>query len=276
MADESMQEDAIVYLQKLFEGYGLGSLAKVIADYVRQGYSGNTITLLLQETPEYKDRFAGNIARQKAGLPVLPPNEYLAAESAYRQIMRASGLPEGYYDNPSDFANLIGKDVSPAELKGRVDIASQVIQNSDPLVTSQLEQYYGLDAGHMIAHVLDPNAALPFIQKQVAAAQFGAEASRQKLSVDLGMAEQYANMGISQQQAQQGFSAIGQMLPAAQMLSDVYGQQYGQSEAMAEVFGQSAEAAKTRKKLTSLEQSAFSGQSGVNQTSLAGGTQGAF
>jgi hypothetical protein len=69
MAD--MTQDAIANLTKTFEGYGLGSLASRIAEYLYQGYSQDTVSLMLKDSPEYKQRFAGNDARIKAGLPVL-------------------------------------------------------------------------------------------------------------------------------------------------------------------------------------------------------------
>lgn len=273
---QQYQQDAIANLQSVFESYGLGTLAPKIAEYVRAGYSSDTVAMLLQDTAEYKQRFAGNEARRKAGMAVLSPAEYLATERAYRQILSSSGLPEGYYDSYTDFAGFISNDVSPTELKQRVDTAAQVIQNSDPFVLNELQQYYGLDRGTMIAHVLDPKAALPFIQRQVQAAQFGAEAQRQGLQVGVGTAEQYANMGISQQQAQAGFSAIGQMLPTADVLSQIYGVQYGQQQAMQEVFANSAEAAAARKKLSALELGSFAGQSGIGAGSLRTGTEGQF
>src|SRR5690242_4086464 len=65
--------DAVMALETLFKSYGLESLAGKIYSYVKHGYSADTISILLQDTPEYKQRFKGNEARVKAGLPVLSP-----------------------------------------------------------------------------------------------------------------------------------------------------------------------------------------------------------
>lgn len=273
--------DWVANLSETFKNYGLPTLAPIIQDLVTQGYSPDTISLKLAETPEYKQRFAGNAARIKQGLPVLSPSEYLATERAYEQIMRSAGLPQGFYDSNDDFNKFIGLDISPTELKSRVDIATLSLNNIDPFYTESLKNIYGLTTGDMVAQVLDPERALPFITKQVQAAQFGAEAARQGLEVTKPVAEQYANLGVTQEQARQGFQAIGQIIPTAEKLSSIYANQtqgYGQEQAMAETFGgpMGAEAALRRKQLTEMEQAAFAGKAGVGQPSLGTSTQGQF
>ena len=63
--------DAAVALTNLFRQYGLESLAPRIVDFIKQGYGPDVITIMLQETPEYKQRFAANDKRVAAGLPAL-------------------------------------------------------------------------------------------------------------------------------------------------------------------------------------------------------------
>src|SRR5680860_1170034 len=122
--------------------YGLESLAPKILEFVRAGYSGDTVAILLVETSEYKQRFKANEVRRKAGLPVLSPAEYLGVESSYREIMSSAGLPVGFYDEPDDFANWIGSDVSPTEIKGRVDIAAEAINSVDPAERAKFNEFY--------------------------------------------------------------------------------------------------------------------------------------
>jgi hypothetical protein len=275
-AQQQQRVDWIEQLSILFKNYGLETLAPKIKDFVQQGYSADTVTLKLQETPEYQQRFAGNAARLKAGLSVLSPKEYLATEDAYRQIMRTTGVPKGFYDSPDDFSKFIELDVSPTELKQRVDLAQTAIDNADPYYTRTLQEMYGLSNGDMIAQVLDPQRALPFITKQAQAVQFGAAAVRQGLQIAKPVAEQYAGMGVTQQQAEQGFQAIAQILPTAEKLGQIYGQSYNQEQAVSEVFGgpMSAEAIQRRKRLSEMEQSSFAGQSGVGRGSLSRGMSG--
>jgi hypothetical protein len=270
--------DAIAYLQDLFDQYGLGALAPRITELKQEGFSDKVVQIKLKETPEYKQRFSANEVRRKAGLPVLDPAEYLATESAYRQIMRDSGLPEGFYDNQDDFSNFLGKDVSPSELKSRVDIAALNVTNTDPYFTKSLQDMYGLSSGDMIAYALDPQKSLPFITRQVQATQFGAEAARQGIKVAKPIAETYANLGVNQQQARQGFEQVAQILPEAQRLSQITAgaQPFGLEETTSAVFGgeQSTDYKKRLQRLSDIEQSRFAGQSGVSRGSLGRPTSG--
>ncbi|HEY6021954.1 MAG TPA: hypothetical protein VIY48_19455, partial [Candidatus Paceibacterota bacterium] len=124
--------DAYAAISTLFKSYGLESLAGKVYEFVKNGYSPDTVSILLQDTPEYKERFAGNEIRKKAGLPVLSAGEYLATEASYRQIMQSAGLPSGFYDQNSDFNNWIGGNVSPSEVQTRVDLATQATVLANP------------------------------------------------------------------------------------------------------------------------------------------------
>jgi len=281
-ATQAQRTDWIAELSNTFTNYGLASLVPKLTEFIQQGYSYDTVTLRLQDTPEYKQRFSANELRRKSGLPTLSPAEYLNLEQGYRQVARAAGLPEGFYDTLDDFTNFIANDVSPVEFQERVDLASNAIMNSDPFYTESLRRMYGLDSGEMIAYALDPQRALPTISKVARAVEFGTAAARQGFAPAVGMAEQYAGMGVTQQQAEQGFQAIGQVLPEAQRLQNVFGRQdvgqYGLEEAASEVFGgtMSTEAAQKRRRLSEMEQSLFAGQSGVTRGSLGRGQAGQF
>lgn len=275
---QTQRTDWSEYLSQVFNSYGLGTLAPKIKEYVQQGFTPDTVTLKLQDTPEYQQRFSGNTARKKAGLPVLSPKEYLATETAYKQAMRTAGLPAGFYDNPEDFSTFIGVDVSPSELKERVDIAAQTIEGADPFFKQQLKQYYNVNDGDMVAYALDPNRALSLIQRQSQAVQFGAEAARQGITAPKSMAEQYAGLGVSQQQARQGFEQVAEIFPTAEKLSQITpgAKPVGLEETTSAVFGgtQSADYKQRIKRLSEIEQSRFSGQAGVGRGSLSRGMSG--
>ena len=279
--DTQERLDSIAFLQDLFNQYGLGSLAQTIVDLKQQGLSDTVVSIKLRETPEYKQRFIGNETRKKAGLQPLTPAEYISAEAAYKKVMRDSQLPAGFYDQPDDFAKFLGNDVSPAELQERVNIANLSIQNADPYYTDSLRRLYGLQTGDMLAYALDPERALPFITRQQKAAQFGAEAARQGIQVTTPMAETYTGqLGVSQEQARQGFETVAEILPTAQKLLQMTPGvgPVGLEETTSAVFGgaQSAEYKQRLKKLAEIEQSRFAGQSGVGSPSLGRGMEGQF
>lgn len=263
------QRNAYEAIRMMFEGYGLGSLAPKILEYVQQGYGSDTITMLLQRTDEYKRRFAANEERRKAGLPVLAPNEYLATEQAYRQIMRNAGLPSGFYDTPEDFNRFLVVDVSPTELKTRVDLAVQATEFADPELTRALKAQ-GVDTGAITAWFLDEKKAIPLITKQMNAAQIGAAALRNSLEMDPTRSMEWAKQGITSDQAKQGYGQIAGFLPEAAKLGSIYGDFYDQETAEAEIFGQSGVAGEKRKKLASQERASFGGSVGSAKSGLAG------
>jgi len=223
------QRNAYEALNNLFGSYGLGTLGPKIYDFIQKGYSADTIAILLQDTDEFKQRFAGNEIRRQKGLPVLSPNEYLSVESSYRQLMKTAGLPSGFYDSPADFNTFIGNDLSPTELKGRVDLASQASNLANPAYKEALQRMYGVDEGHVTAYFLNEEKSLPILQKQAAAAAIGAEALKRNLQLSQNL-ENYAEAGISAQQASQAYTQIAQELPEYQTIAKQYGESTDQSE----------------------------------------------
>lgn len=260
--------DAFMALKSLFTSYGLGSLADKIYNYVKNGESADTISIQLQDTPEYKQRFAGNEARKANGLPVLNPADYLATEASYKQIMQAAGMPSGFYDQNSDFNDWIGKNISPSEIQNRVDMATQATVLSNPDYRKALNQM-GIDDAHLTAYFLDTNRALPYLQKAAATAQVGAEALRQNLTFDQGYAEQLATMGISADQARQGYQQIAGELDTMKALGGIYGENWNQRQSEAAAFGTEGgtQAQAKQRRLLSQERGAFGGREG----SAAGG-----
>jgi hypothetical protein len=261
------ERDAYMAINALFKTYGLDSLAGKIYDYVKNGYSADTISILLQDTKEYKTRFSGNEARKTAGLPVLSPAEYLATESTYRQIMQEAGLPPGFYDSPTDFSGWIGKNISPKEVQSRVDLATQATILSNPDYRKALNQM-GIDNGQITAYFLDTDRALPYIQKAAATAQIGAEALTQNLTFDVGFAEEMATRGISAEQARSGYAQIASELDTMRALGMQYGEEWNQRTGEQAAFGLGADAAQKKGRLLSRERGAFSGGSGGARAGL--------
>ncbi len=260
--------DAYLAVNSLFKAYGLQSLAGKIYDYVKNGYSSDTISILLQDTDEYKTRFAGNQARIKAGLPVLSPAEYLATEASYQQIMKSAGLPESFYDQPSDFSTWIGNNVSPSEIQSRVDLATQATTLASPAFRQALNQM-GIDDAHLTAYYLDGTKALPLLQKQAATAQIGAEALKQGLAFDQSYAEQLATEGVSQSAAAQGYAQVAGELGTMQNLGGMYGQGWTQRESEQAALEGSAAANAKKAGLLSQERGAFGAGTGTGRAGLS-------
>lgn len=279
--------DAYLALKSMFADFGLESLAPKIFDYLKEGYGSDTIALLLQDTPEYKTRFMGNENRRKAGLAVLAPAEYLATEKAYRQILQDAGMPKGFYDSPSDFVNWISGDVSPTEIKGRVDAAVRMSAQANPNTKRALKEMYGVSQNEVAAYFLDRDRAVPLLEKQARASEFAQEAlKRNLLDIDRLRMEYFVTAGLSMEQVRGGYAQIAETLPALQAIAGRFGTSFTQHEAEWDVIEPAVTGHETgtnypklggenptrkRKRLASQERALFRGGRGASSAGLATG-----
>ena len=260
----------------LLQQYGLGSLAGTLRNLVEQGITDQaSITLRLMDTDEWRQRFVGNELLKQNGLPMLTVAEYLAVERAYAQIMRNYGLPDEFYNGPDDFGKFIGNSISAAELQERVAAYADLVNRDDPHIKAQLAAM-GMSEGDLLAFYIDPERANPILQKKYKATLIGASARRAGISTSTEYAEYLAGLGITEQQAQAGYAVIGEFLPFADKLGDIWGEDYQQRDFEGEIFEGNADSTRKRKRLASRERAAFRGSSGVAAGSLNEKTQGQF
>lgn len=258
--------DALATLTARFNTYGLSSLAERIKALAIDGATEATITLSLQESPEYQKRFSANATRLKNNLRVLSPSEYLNLEDGYRQVLSSYGLTQ--FSTDDYVSQFISNDMSATELNTRVSTAVSRIQNADPTIAKTLRDFYNIGTNDLVGYILDPTTNVNKIQQQISTAEIGAAARNQGLATDVNTAAGLAAQGITQQQAQAGYANIGDILPTAEKLGEIYGTAYTQGTAEQEVFGQLASAKRTRQSLTGSEQAMFAGKTGVNKASL--------
>jgi hypothetical protein len=116
------QDSLISSISGIFSEYGLASLYDKIAGYVRQGYNGDAIAVLLRQTPEYKERFPAMEALSKKGRAITEA-QYIAFERNASQLERAYGLPTGMLGKDA-VTGLLTNEVSGQELEDRVTMAA--------------------------------------------------------------------------------------------------------------------------------------------------------
>src|SRR5512134_2701459 len=143
----NIDRDAFAYLQSVLDMYGLGSLTEWARQQLIGGALEDQIIQELRQRPEWAARFPGMAQRRQAGLPAISPNEYIAMERQYAQMMRNAGLPQGFYDQVSDFATWIGRDVSVAEGAERVKLAEDATYTWPQDVRDELTRLYGFSQG---------------------------------------------------------------------------------------------------------------------------------
>lgn len=255
------QRDAAAALIQLMSTYGLQSLAGQIITMVKQGFSSDTMSLMLEKTPEYQKRFAANAVRLKKGLPVLSPAEYIQTERSYRAVLSNSGMPKGFYDTQTDFQKFLENDLSPTELNDRVKLwQTEALKDTEGLAA--IRKITGLGASDYAAYLMDPTRATPLLTKTAQAVSFAAAAGRHGFDITKDLATRYGNLDVTADEAEQGFAAIQQIQGETDKLARMYGLGgYDIDDATAEVFGQDADAANIRQKATDAEKATFSDSS---------------
>lgn len=261
-------QDAYAFLTGMLKQWGIESLAPTVLDLLQEGYSTEAVPVLLQDTPAYKQRFVGNELRKKQGLPALSPGEYLSAEQSYRNIMQAAGLPEGFYDNPDDYAGFIGRDVSPLELQRRVDKAVKAANTLDQSSVDLLQEWYGADRSHAAAFYLDAERGMDAINRAERGITIASAAGARGVGLDKSTAERYgaaADEQNYQRQAQQ----FAEYADRGSFFGQVYGQNYNSETAAQQVFSGSQQAQDILKRLAKREESEFAASGGPSSAGLS-------
>ena len=141
-----------------------------------------------------------------------------------------------------------------------------------------MKQLYGIDDSQLVRYFLDPKKNLPELQQQAQAAQIGGAALMQGTDamgndlLGIGNAMGLAKLGVTQEQAQVGYGKIAEVLPTAQKLSNIYGEEkiaYTQGTAEEETFQNLASAKRKRMQLAQKEIGSFSADSGRGKGSFS-------
>jgi hypothetical protein len=263
--------------------YGLGeSIADRIVDLtVNQGYTETALTLALQQSPEYKERFSGlekykqnfasDIAAGRKAQP-LTPSQYIKAEQEYQEILSRYGLKD--LASQGTFSELIGGDVSAIELKDRVENVYDKIRNADSVLKEQLATYFPTlteaDFAKSLLTGKNPEDMATSLKRRVSQAEISSEAARAGLGgLTVGRAAELEQMGLTRTIARAGYSRIAEQQTVLNKLGSIYQQDVTglQTELEAEQF--QGLASQRRKKLEQTEQATFAGRSGVSQVSLS-------
>jgi hypothetical protein len=197
-----------------------GSLADYIYKIIGSGEvninNPDAILYSIRKHPTYERRFSANKVRVANGFDELDPASYIGLEDQYRETLSANGMPVSFYDSKNDFDALIGGSVSNAELQSRVQDGYRAVQDADPEVKRQMYAL-GFAEGDLAAYFIDPNRMRPTLvaadyKRQAEAAKIAAR-GLQSAGIQLsgGLAEDLARRGVTETQAQTGFTAIGKL-----------------------------------------------------------------
>lgn len=267
---------------KILESYGITGLASVLAtirDEYPEARSDELISLLQFDSrynAKFNERFAGNVARQKAGLSVLSPGDYLKTEESYKKVFTAYGLTK--FNNQTYYDKFITSDISSTELTDRVQLAYDRVMGDEPVLSAFKKFYSSIGLNDIVTAMLDPVNQLPDLERKVKAAEIGGAALRQgftnisQTATDMTVgADVLAQQGLTKGQAEAGYKIIAQELPQAEKFSSIYAGQsekYGMLEAEKDTLQGLASEERKKKALIALEAAQFGGDTGTSKASV--------
>lgn len=254
--------DAYAYLSSILREYGLEALDSWAQSAIMNDLSPDQIVQAMREQEPYKQRFQAIIQRKEKGLPPISESEVLAYEKQATQLMRAAGLPSGFWDSPEDFVKLQTSDISLNELDSRINQGYLAVMQSPQDVRDQWSAL-GYGAGDMVAYFLDPTKTEAVLTKQLAATQRATEAARTGFGqLTTSEAEQLAALGVSSDAAQQGFGTLVQNRELMSSLPGENASNISRQDQLNAVFQNDVNAQQAIKKRAAERVATFSGGGG--------------
>jgi hypothetical protein len=276
----TVDEDAYSIIKKTLEDYDLGALVPIVQGYMDRGLGSNQASLEIRKEPAYQKRFKGNENRIKAGLNAISEAAYLELENSYSETLKAYGLSSQFGTDrearQAAMSEIIGGNVSADEFQDRIKTVVTRVKNADPAIKSTMASFFNIKDEDLVSYFINPKENLPKLQEKVTAAEIGAAAKGQNLATSAEAATALAQFGVDRQAALEGYQAIGEVLPTATKLGQIYGDTYTQTTAEQEVFQGLASAKRKRQQLAEREVASFSGSSGRLRTGRPTGNTGQF
>ena len=215
-------DNASVTMKQLATDYNLMSLYDKMIEYIIAGYDDAAIASLIKTTPEYKQRFPAMDALAKKGR-AMTEGEYIEYERKAAQLEKQYGLPSRMIQD--NVTALLTQEISIDELNDRVVLASGASVTAPSEFKTAMKNYYGVDSGGLAAYYLDPAVAAPLLQKNYSTALIGSEAIKQNVDLQLDIANNLQDMGVTQDTARQGFAQVRRDQALTTGRGDVVGQE---------------------------------------------------
>jgi hypothetical protein len=259
-------------LKTEFEKYGLGSLVESVEALILNGTPKSEATLKLRATPQYQLRFAGNTQRLAAGKNLYDESTYLALENDFQTSFEAYGqkalLGKTRESAQSMFAEYIGSDKSPTEIKDRIRLAVDEVSNRKDIRAEFQKFFPEITDSDLVSYFLKPKETLSTLNAKVRVAQIGSAASAQGLNASLTTATDLEQLGLTEQQARTGYQRVATDLPTIEKLGDIDKTDISQTTAENAYLKGLASEQRKIDKAAERERSRYAQSSGMNKVSL--------
>ena len=218
MADDpnlsTNQNNSLALLNQWLGSFNLGSLADTVKSWIINGYSDDRIKLELQNTDTFKQEFPEYHARLNAGLTPMTPAEIMSYRNTAKKLMSDAGMPAGFYDEKTDFVDLVTKDISPNELAQRIQGGYTKVQQAPAEVKQAFADYFGVQGdAYLASFFLDPTRSTDLIQRDLTKAEIGGAGYQYGFGTTAAEAQRLAEQGITGDQARQGYQQAYDLKP---------------------------------------------------------------
>jgi len=266
-------------LAETLELYGLKDLVGLIEGYITR-FGSNEILIMneIRKSDLYQQRFAGIKKRIDAGFSAINEATYLGMENEYKKVMRNYGLDSSFYGRDR-LAELIGFDVSEAEVESRIGTGQRIMQNANQTVLRELQEYYPeITDGDLLSYVLAPGIGQEVLSKKIRTGLVGGAAEQAGFTMDFAASDRLARTSVgqtidpfdvtAQARLEQTFGTARETARRERTLAGIDREAYTDMDTLEAAFGD------TEKQLASQrrgrrERARFSGESGVGRSSLS-------
>lgn len=266
------QKTAVELFRASLTDMGLADLADTIDSFIKNDYTAAQIKLELPKTQAYVDRFPGMESLRKAGVAI-NESTYISNERAYLQSLRAYGLDTAVLGSRKALGTYISNMVNPREFESRLDLAVTRVNENPEVLTTFKSFYPEADKSSVAAYLLNPEAGMAIIKKQVRTAEIGAAAAA------AGFARDLMNIDYSQTLVpitgeknyltlRNEFQRAQQLSKAQRRLAQIEGQQYSDLEAIGGIVGADTEQLLQSQRRAARETARFAQKGGISGTSL--------
>lgn len=199
-------------IREVLEQYGLGGLSDWAWGMLQNNRSYAEIMLDLRNQPLFKERFKAIDIRRANGLNPVSPETIIEYENTARDLMRSSGLPGGFYDQPDDFAQLIGKGVSLQSVQDRVQQTWDRVVNAPPEVRDAWATIYGAKSDQALAaFIFDPDNSEVKLREMARTSVAGGAMRTFGLGLDATAAARVAGFDLEDSVVRSGFGQLAQL-----------------------------------------------------------------
>lgn len=210
--ERSDNRSAHALIREVLDRYGLGELSQWAWQQLVNGRSHAEVMLELREQPTFKERFKAIDIRRQHGLNPVSPEDIINYETTARDLMRASGLPRGFYDEADDFAELIGKGVSLQSVQHRVRESWDRVVNAPEEVRGAMFELYGMQSDQALAALFfDPDKAETKLADMARTAVAGGAMDSFGFDIDATAAGRVAGFDLADSAVRSGFGRLAQL-----------------------------------------------------------------